>query len=345
MTIKKIAKLAGVSIGTVDRVIHGRGRVSKETEIKVNKLIKKYGYKPNIFASNLSLSKSFIFGVLMPNKDQDSNYWSIPANGINNAQKELSIYNIKTEYFYYDIHNESSFKNAWLKMINSNIDGLVFAPILTTLSKLYIEKGFQKNLPLVFFDSFIPKINCMSFIGQDSYQSGKVSGKLMRMLTQKNGSIAVIKVLPEDFHINQRANGFKDYFMDYNNFNIKIYNIFNSDDSNEFKITTDKIINENKDLLGIFVTNSSTHFIAKNIKTHSLKNKIHLIGYDLINKNVHYLKEGVIDFLISQKPEHQGYQSVYALYRSLVLKEKINKEIMMPIDIITKENIKYYIEQ
>ena len=69
-----------------------------------------------------------------------------------------------------------------------------------------------------------------------------------------------------------------------------------------------------------------------------------MIGYDLIVKNIHYLKEGIIDFLISQKPEQQGYQAVYTLYQSILLKKKLNKKIMMPIDIITKENINYYVK-
>ena len=101
-------------------------------------------------------------------------------------------------------------------------------------------------------------------------------------------------------------------------------------------------LKENRELTGIFVTNASTHYVAKKLK--SLNKKIYLIGYDLIDSNIHYLKEGAIDFLISQRPEHQGYQGIYSLYRSIVLREKVNKQIMMPIDIITKENIKYYIE-
>lgn len=229
-------------------------------------------------------------------------------------------------------------------MINSKIDGLIIAPILTTLSKQFIEKELPKDIPYVLFDSDIPELQCTSFIGQDSYQSGILSARLMKILTKKQGCIAIVRILPDDYHINQRANGFKFFFENNKDYSIKIYDIHNSDDSNEFKLITERIIKENKDLVGIFVTNASTHYIAKNVKLLSLKNKINLIGYDLINKNIHYLKEGVIDFLISQKPENQGYQAVFALYRVIVLKEKVNDKIMMPIDIITKENISYYIE-
>mgnify|MGYP006136489565 FL=1 len=51
MTIKELAAKAKVSVGTVDRVIHKRGGVSKKTEIIINNLIKKYNFKINLVAS------------------------------------------------------------------------------------------------------------------------------------------------------------------------------------------------------------------------------------------------------------------------------------------------------
>ena len=49
----------------------------------------------------------------------------------------------------------------------------------------------------------------------------------------------------------------------------------------------------------------------------------------------------MIDFLINQMPKTQGYQGIYSLFRYIVLNDKVEKEIMMPIDVVTKENISY----
>ena len=59
MTISEIAKKANVSIGTVDRVIHNRGRVSKETEQLVKKIIAESNFEPNQYAKSLKLNKRF----------------------------------------------------------------------------------------------------------------------------------------------------------------------------------------------------------------------------------------------------------------------------------------------
>ena len=45
VTIKDIARLAGVSVGTVDRVLHNRGRVSPKTLEKIMAVLKKNGYR------------------------------------------------------------------------------------------------------------------------------------------------------------------------------------------------------------------------------------------------------------------------------------------------------------
>ena len=55
--IKDIAIMAGGSVGTVDRVIHGRSGVSKESRIRVEKILKQLNYQPNMYASALASNK------------------------------------------------------------------------------------------------------------------------------------------------------------------------------------------------------------------------------------------------------------------------------------------------
>ena len=76
-----------------------------------------------------------------------------------------------------------------------------------------------------------------------------------------------------------------------------------------------------------------THCVMKN----NIKG-VNIVGYDLLEKNIEYLNNGVINFLINQNPEHQGYLGVCNLYKKLVLKEEINIENYMPLEIIVKEN-------
>ena len=59
----------------------------------------------------------------------------------------------------------------------------------------------------------------------------------------------------------------------------------------------------------------------------------------MLKRNVEHLNNDVISFLINQNPEEQGFLGISHLYKKLVLKEEINAENYMPLEIIVKENL------
>lgn len=345
VTISEIAKRANVSVGTVDRVIHKRGRVSKETEQRVLKYLKELDYKPNVLARSLSRLKNVQFGVLMPKISHDNHYWEHAIQGIEKALNELKIHKVDVIYFQYEGYSQVSFKRESQKAIESDLDGLLIAPtVYKTFDDEFVKK-IPRNLPYVFYNSNIPNSNSLSYIGQDSYQSGVVAGNLMQKVVAHDGTIAILTIEHEDYHINERLKGFLSAFNNQSALNVKVYGAQRTEDKVTFDNLLKEMYQENDDLQGIFVTTALTYRVAEFIRTESIEKKVYVIGYDLTDKNVLYLKEELIDFLIGQRPETQGYQGIYALYRHLVLNESVDKRIMMPIDIITKANLDYYISQ
>ena len=340
-TIKDIAKLANVSIGTVDRVIYNRGYVSSETRKRVELAIKELNYSPNIYARQLKLAKKYKFGILMPELHQYANYWVQPKIGMRKAGKELETHNIKLKFFHFDPYSEDSFNEKCTQILKNDLDGLLIAPVLVTATQKFVSQ-IPNKIPYIFFDSDLPGTKRIAFIGQDAFKSGVLAGKLMRMLIDDTGDIAIIRVIPEDYHIDQRTQGFQSYFQenDFNN-NIHIYEMQEYDNLNSFNTLLNKITS-NKKLKGIFVTNALTFRIASFIELNNYQNEIKMIGYDLVKENVAFLNKSVIDFLICQSPIAQGYQGIQLLYRKVVLNQDIDDKIMMPLDIVTKENIEYY---
>ena len=76
ITLKDVARMAGVSRGTVDRVIHERGDVSKQSHDNVMRVIKDIGYEPNIYASILAHDKSRSVLLLLPSF-HPGEYWEM----------------------------------------------------------------------------------------------------------------------------------------------------------------------------------------------------------------------------------------------------------------------------
>ena len=91
---------------------------------------------------------------------------------------------------------------------------------------------------------------------------------------------------------------------------------------------------------GIFAANSSVYYIASFLeKKGDEYTSIPLVGYDIIPGRESAVEKGTIDFILTQQPEIQGYQGIIMLYDHIVLKKEIKKQFIMPLNIITRENI------
>src|SRR5512135_3080956 len=109
VTIKDIAAMAGVSIGTVDPVLHNRGEVNQATHERVMSYVDELGYTPNLLAKSLALKKSFTIAVLVPDAGVNNPYWKKPLAGFKSASEELHDFNTKIIVLNYDAGEEKSF--------------------------------------------------------------------------------------------------------------------------------------------------------------------------------------------------------------------------------------------
>ncbi|MDN3673166.1 LacI family DNA-binding transcriptional regulator [Flavobacterium branchiarum] len=334
ITIKKIAELANVSIGTVDRIIHNRGQVTLENVSKVNAIIEEYGYKRHILASSLTLNRKFHFAVLLP-KYENIEYWKSQVSGIEKAANELGKFGVVLNYFFFDF-NTTSFKKYLKKIMNFECDGLLFAPIFYKESLHFLNEYKKKGIPIVMIDTDIARYQKHAYVGQDAFQSGYLAGRLVSFSLKKEKKILIFKITREIDSTSaylQRIDGFYSFFKDHDEFSDFKFS--------EISIKGSGINQLNKamfeDVNCVFVTNSRAYFVARFLQENDIKG-VHIIGYDLLRENVEYLKSGVIDFLINQKPEEQGYIGIDYLYKKVVLQEPVKDTYFMPLEIVLKEN-------
>ena len=97
--IKDIAKMADVSVGTVDRVIHGRSGVSESSRKRVEEILKQQDYQPNMYASALASNKKYAFACLLPLHEKGE-YWTDVETGIHNA---VETYSDSFHLYIYDL--------------------------------------------------------------------------------------------------------------------------------------------------------------------------------------------------------------------------------------------------
>ncbi len=342
--IKDIAKKAGVSIGTVDRVLHDRGEVKKETREKVLAIIQKLGYTPNVIAKSLRGNHQKKIAIILPASDEKNPYWDIQFTGIKAALDEIEIFNISTKVYKYSASNVQQFKTVLDKCLNEKLDGVVLNPSFKNESLEFITKLDQKKIPYVIFELNIENVNNIAFFGQDSYKSGQTSARVMDLSMSNTAHVAIIKMSDHkvfSHHIEKRVKGFRDYFTENvaKDINIYEYEIDLAEENQPTK-QLDCLFKEKK-LDGIFVPNTRGFILSKYMESRNIKNQI-VIGFDLVEENVEHLKKGNITVLIDQKPQDQAYNAVMTLYNKIIHNKSGAKDNYSPINIIMKENLHYY---
>ena len=342
--ILDIALKAGVSIGTVDRVLHQRGEVSAETRDKILKIIQDFDYRPNILASSLASKKIINLASLTPRASGKDSYWSKPQEGIEKAVHQLVQYGIRLQPHHFKMEDPESFTKEANKILESSPDGILLAPWGKRESLKFTQLLDQKSIPYVFIDSNLTEANPIGFIVQDSVQSGFLAAKILDYgIAQKSNvlMIHITKDLQNANHLLLRESGFLNYFETVSHKSHRIIKMEVSADEIETAKGLNTSIAKVNSIDAVFVTNSKVHLIAGLFNTYDIRPKI--VGYDLIPKNTDLLLKGKIDFLLNQNPEKQGFAAVNLLFDQIVRKEKVNKANYTAIDILTKENLKYYV--
>jgi LacI family transcriptional regulator len=326
-------------------VLHNRGEVAESTKKKILKIIDELDYQPNILASTLASKKSAQFATLFPQPPSPEGYWNKPFVGVKKRIAELQQYGIQIVPFTFSQNDPKSFKAEAEKILKLYPGGVVLAPFFKKEALQFIEQLKENKIPFVFIDSEIKDAGQISYIGQNSYQSGLVSGKLLDLILPDGNILAIhfAKEMDNQNHLVQREKGFYDWYLKNKRDIHKIYTEEVGDAENEKWMPHILKTIEDKNIKGIFVTNSKVFYAGRLIENYGIKN-LKVIGHDLLKENVEFLKKDIVHFLICQRPEEQGYNAVNKLFRHVVQKRNVAKENYTSIDIVTKENVDYYKE-
>lgn len=345
--IKDIARLAGVSIGTVDRVLHERGEVAKKTREKVRLILKETNYSPNVMAQVLKSKKGYRLVSLLPEPSGDNAFWEKHTAGIRRAVEELDLFNVSITEVNFDMFNEDNFQLKAESVLRLRPDGVLLAPIFKSESTVFCTELNERKIPFIFVDGFIENTDFLAYIGEDIFKSGRVAGQLADMITPVADDILIVNIarnIKNVLHLDNRMHGFLSYFeKPCINRGRKISISIPDPSAANVESGLVKAFVENPGIGSIFMSGSKSYLIASWLEEKKLEN-VRLIGYDLHDKNVRYLRSGRIRFLISQRPEEQTYKGVKKLFEYLSLNKIPDNMEYLPIDIVTSENVDFFIK-
>lgn len=341
-TIKDIAELAGVSKGTVDRVIHKRGKVSEKAFADVSRILAEIDYKPNLIARNLKNNKIYTLCVLIPDYNLDQ-YWLSCKEGIKSVKQEYASFDIVIKTLLYHSKDVDSFLQKSNEVLELKPDGVLMVPSFQKESDTIINLFANQNIVVSIFNNNITNDKIFNFVGQDLIKSGRIVAKLFDLILGE-GKIAVLYIganYKNATYFHEKEKGFRAYIKSTQTKISSTTLTFPTENlESEFLF----FLKNNPDIKGLFVTNSKTYMVAELLEKHHIKN-LKLIGYDLLDKNITHLKNNTIQFLIHQNAKHQIYLGLTNLIEHFMFSKTTPKNNLLPINIINSENLSSYTQK
>lgn len=343
--IKDIALRAGVSVGTVDRVLHNRSNVSKKAVVKVQEALKEMDYQPNMYASALAYNKNYLFYLLIPKHEKEA-YWDEVELGVKECERIRSDFRIEVAIAYYDRSEPTSLVETGEQCLAKNPDGLILVPTTLEATRQLTDRLHQASIPFVMLDSYMPDLRPLAFFGQDSFQSGYFAARMFMLLAGGEKEVMLMKHLNRGKSISkQQANrevGFRHYMGDhFPAVSILEVCLDIHDSMEQFDSQLEEFFTSHPNVHHCITLGAHAAIVGRFL-LRTNRREVQIMGYDFTPQNNKCMREGSVSFLVCQHAFMQGYQCVDALFRAIVLKKEVTPVNYMPIELLTPENIDFY---
>lgn len=345
--IKDIAQTAGVSGGTVDRVLHNRGHVSPDALERVEKALEKLGYKPNIHVSAISLKKKKYRIVITTPQFAAGDYWSAIHGGVARAAGEFGGIDIECRSFPYDQYDLYSCRGTFERIAGEPCDAVIIGPTFRDETAALTARLEENGTPYVFVDSMVEGTNPLAFFSTCHYNCGRLVAKLITAICPPESGYALFQAVRTGHESANttilRKKGFMDY-MRQEGLAGKVVSLpFSVVEPDENDRLIGGFFGEHPEVEGAVVLSSRGSVISEYLAAHRVKG-VKTVCIDLTDANARALRSGRLEFVVAQRPGQQGSLAVKALMQFLVYGQPSRVENYLPLDILARENVDYYSE-
>ncbi len=334
ITAQKIAELAGVSRGTVDRALKNRPGVNPKTKEKVLKIAKEYDYKPNLIGKALAYSNHSVKIEVILNSIGNSFFDEI-KRGLEDAQKAYSDYGLKININEIKGYNVEKIIDA-IDNIPSDVKNVILTPVDDDRLVKKINELTDNGINVVLLSSDVTDSNRITYVGCDYLKSGKVAGRLVGLLSGGNARLCIVTGSSLHKGHRLRVEGVRSITSEYEN--IKIVDVVENNDDNEVAYNSMKnILAKYPELDFVCITAGGVTGTIKAIKESGRKIKVCAFDYTKTTKEA--LKSGEILATVCQQPYEQGYNSVKSIFDLVVAKKELDSCQYTELYVIVDQSI------
>lgn len=337
-TVNDIAREAGVSLATIDRVLNARPGVKAKTVAAVHEAIAKLGYVRDVAAANLARQRQYKVVAALPDGQSQfmqALHQSLKEAGLAAVQARMTL-DIRL-YPEEDVHALA----ALLAGLPDETDGVALMAPETPVVRDAIKALKNRGIPVVALVSDLPNTEACHFVGIDGRASGRTAGVLMGRFVGQGGRGQILALAPS-MNLRdaiERRSGFDEVMLkDFPHLEVLPTLEFHGSDPTLRAVVREALANATE-VRGIYVMGSGHRALGETLADLGQTGRFVIVGHELTPYTRRALLSGHLDAVITQNLGH--------LARSVlrVLRAKADNVAFDPaqealrIEIVIRENL------
>ena len=337
VTIQDVARTAGVSVATVDRVLNRRPGVRGVTVGKVETAIRELNYQPYRIAARLARSRQYRFCFVLPLRAGD--FWQRIAEEVRLMAERMAGERVTISAKQVDVFDGEALAEC-LDSIGEVFDGIAVVALDHPAVREAINALEARGVTVVTLVSVVPGSKRAHYAGIDNSSAGRTAanlmGRFLRGLTGKVGLIAGSLALRD--HI-ERQFGFEQV-MAHEYPNLAVLPVRESrDDWKKLEEMTAQLLAEHPDLIGLYNVGGGTRGIVAGLEAAGRSRDIVFIAHELTDPTRRGLIRGTLDAIINQDAGHEVRSAVRVLMAKADNMPLIESQERIRIDIFVRDNL------
>jgi LacI family transcriptional regulator len=336
-TLQDVARTAGVSLATVDRVVNRRDGVRGKTTARVEAALAKLGYRPDAAATRLARNLSFRFAFILP--IGANTFMTNLGEQVRRAADWLATQRAFIDVLHVDVFDPDALASA-LGSLSPSYHGVATIALDHPKVRAAIDDLANRSVPVVTLVSDAPSSRRLHYVGIDNPAAGRTAATLMgRFLGRRRGSIGVIagSLVLRDHA--ERQFGFHQILSSEYPDLALLPAVEGRDDNERTRVLAAALLARQPDLVGLYSVGAGNRGIAAALEASGRAHEIVWIAHELTVHTRALLLRGVIDVVINQDPGHEARSAARVLLAHCWGDPVVTDQERINIDIFLRDNL------
>jgi LacI family transcriptional regulator len=337
-TVHDIAREAGVSLATVDRVLNARPRVRESSVRLVQAAVEKLGYVRDVSAANLAKRRQYRFAFVIP--DSKSQFVETICTALNDASRATGPERITLEIIPAPFDDPNATARILVGLPAAKFDGVAIMCPETPQVRDAVTRLKQAGLAVVAMISDLPSSARDHFVGVDNVAAGRTAGALMgRFLRDRPGKILVVSASLVSRDSIERRFGFDSILADRFSSIEVLPTVESRNDNTRLISIVRQVLASHRDVVGVYSLDNGNAAILDVLRATDTIGHAAIIMHELTPVTRAALEANEVDVVIMQNVGHIVRSSIRVLRAHLDKTEIVESQETIRIEIVMRENL------